>query len=213
MDTPKKTKKDSKLTETKKALDSPIEAPGSDPFDPERLRLTQDFVNSVGVKRALLTVPVRKPSKEDWIRVHPSEAYRVETAVIELKEDREIYLADPVLWPELATEVTFGPRALFTAINRQNVVFLWPIRLPGPDGRDNPWNRSALEAATVAMNNWARVVSNMSLGAYEVWESTAPIPDPEWPEQSLRELLQIAFKDRFITSMDHPVLKRLRGEA
>ena len=33
-----------------------------DPFDPERLRLSQDFAATVGVKKALLTVPVRKPS-------------------------------------------------------------------------------------------------------------------------------------------------------
>ena len=32
------------------------------------------------------------------------------------------------------------------------------------------------------------------------------------PEESLGELLKIAFKSRYIDSFDHPVLKRLRGE-
>jgi hypothetical protein len=204
-----------KKSKTDRSNENVDKSPGSkplDPFDPERLRLTQNFADSISVKKALLSVPVRKPSKEDWVRVHPNESYHVETGVIELKDDREVYLVDPALWPELATEATFGPRALFTAINRQGVAFLWPVRLPGPDGRDNQWNRSALEAATAAMKNWVRVVSNMSLGAYEIWESTGPIPDPEWPEQSFRELLQIAFKDKFIQTMDHPVLKKLRGE-
>ncbi|MBL7186843.1 MAG: hypothetical protein ISS70_11010 [Phycisphaerae bacterium] len=184
-----------------------------DPFDPERLRLSQDFASTVGVKKALITVPVRKPANEWWVRVHPDESYRVETAVVELKEDREVYLVDPALWPELSTEATFGARALFTAVNRQGVLFLWPIRLPGPDGKNNEWNRSSLEATMLASSKWVRVTSNMSLGAYEVFEATAEIPEPSWPERSFGELLKIAFKDKFIQTVDHPVLQKLRGEA
>src|SRR5215470_7174713 len=61
-----------------------------DPFDPARLRLTQNFVTSVGVKKAIVTIPVRKPAKEWFIQTHPDPAYRIETAVLELKEDREL---------------------------------------------------------------------------------------------------------------------------
>ena len=52
----------------------------------------------------------------------------------------------------------------------------------------------------------------MNLGAYEIWESTASLPDPRWPELSLQELLRTAFKDRYIADLQHPVLQRLRGE-
>ena len=75
-----------------------------DPFDPARLRLTQDFAADLGVKKTLLTVPVRKPTKEWWVRTHPDSDYRVQTLVLELKEDQEIYLIDRDLWPELGTE-------------------------------------------------------------------------------------------------------------
>src|SRR5262249_52749602 len=108
---------------------------GPDPFDPASLRLSQGFAASIGVKKALLAVPVRKPDKSWFVRVHPQEEYRLQTAVIELKEDRETFLVDRSLWQELATEATFSPRALFTAVNRQGVLFLWPIRLPGADGK------------------------------------------------------------------------------
>ena len=195
----------------------PAGGPGSDsrpadPFDPGRLTLSQDFAAGLGVKRALLTVPVRKPAKEWWVQVHPDEAYRIQTAVLELKEDRETYLVDPDLWSELATESTFSPRALFTAMTRQGVVFLWPIRLPGPDGRIDEWSRSALEAATMAAGQWVRVAANMHLGAYEVFTATANLPDPEWPDVPFKQLLQVAFKDRFLNKLEHPVLQRLRGE-
>jgi hypothetical protein len=183
-----------------------------DPFDPATLRLSQDFGASVGVKKALLTVPVRKPDKSWFIRVHPGEDYRLQTAVIELKEDRETYLVAPALWPDLATEATFGPRALFTAVNRQGVLFLWQIRLPGPDGKLDEWSRTALEAAERATRGWVRVAANMALGAYDVFEASGQLTEPAWPEVPLRELLRVAFRERFIDSLDHPVLRKLRGE-
>jgi hypothetical protein len=166
----------------------------------------------LGVKKALLTVPVRKPAKEWFIQVHPDESYRLQTAVLEWKEDREVYLVDPTLRSELAAEATFSPRALFTSITRQGVLFLWPIRLPGADGRLDEWNRSALEAANMAQKRWIRVFANMHLGAYEVHYATGDIRAPEWPAAPFADLLRVAFKDKYIATLDHPVLRRLRGE-
>jgi hypothetical protein len=182
------------------------------PFDPAALRLSQDFAADLGVKKALLTLPVRKPDKAWFVRVHPSEDYRLQTAVVELKEERETYLVAPTLWSELSTEATFSPRLLCTAVNRQNVLFLWPIRLPGADGKLDDWNKSALQAAQLAEKKWVRVTANMSLGAYDAYQATGPIPEPKWPEQPFAELLRLGFKDRYIDRQDHPVLRRLRGE-
>lgn len=184
-----------------------------DPFDVSRLRLSQNFMAAAGVKKVLNTVPVRKPSKEWFVRTHPDPKFHIETCVIELKEDSEIYLVDRSLWEAVGAESTFGPRALITTINRQGVLFLWPIRLPGADGRIDDWNRSALEASRSAAEKWIRVQSNRSLGAYEIFEARAEWGEPEWAVLSFGELLRIAFKDRFIQSEDHPVLRRLRGEA
>ena len=175
----------------------------------DQLRLSQDFHNQVGVKKAILTVPVRKPNRQWFVRVHPDTEWRLETAILELKDERETYLVDPALWPELPGE--FIPTVLFTAVNRQGVVFLWPVRLPGDDGRGNHWHRSAIKAATMAMTSWVRLAANMSLGAYEVFEATAELPAPTWPDKDFQALLEIAFKDHYIQSLDHPVLRRLQG--
>jgi hypothetical protein len=188
---------------------SPAAAP--DPFDPASLRLSHDFA-ALGVKKALLTVPVRKPDKSWWVRVHPGDDYALQTAVIELKEERETYLVAPALWPQLAAEATFSPRALFTTINRQGVLFLWPIRLPGSDGKVDAWSQSALEAAQKARKGWVRVAANMALGAYEVWEASGDLGEPDWPDKPFRELLATGFKGKLIDSVDHPVLRKLRGE-
>ena len=127
------------------------------PFDPAALRLTGDFTAASGVKKVLLTVPVRKPDKSWFVRTHPQDDYRIETAVIELKEDRETYLVARPLWPALATEGTFSPRALFTAMNRQGVPFIWPCRMPGLDGKLDEWSRTALEAASRARRLWVQI--------------------------------------------------------
>ncbi len=189
-----------------------IETEKPDPFDPAALRISQDFAADAGVKQVLATIPVRKPGKQDFIRTHPSEEYRLTTVVIELKDERsESYLVTPDLRDELIGEVI--PVTLFLAINRQGVVFFWPCKLPDLSGRVNAWHESALEAAHLARDGWIRVTADMSLGAYRIFQATGELPDPEWPTESLGELLKIAFKGgKLIDAVDHPVLKRLRGE-
>ncbi len=192
----------------------PTETPATaikagDPFDLANLRLTQDFVETAAVKKLLTTVPVRKPNPQDFIRVHPGHDYRAELAIIELKEDREIYLLTPAIAKQLPGEFTMA--VVFTGINRQGVVFLWPVRLPASDGRTLEWHRSAQEAAERAMGRWLRVKANMALGAYEMFEAASSIPDPEWPALPFNELLRIAFRDRLVDRIDHAVIKRLRG--
>jgi hypothetical protein len=116
----------------------------TNPFDPSRVRLPQNFAKTVGVKKAPINVPVRKPNKQELVRVHPSDDYRLETVVLELKAERETYLVAPELWPELPGELT--PKVLFTTINRQGVLALWSVRMPGDGGRQNvdpePWSTS-----------------------------------------------------------------------
>ena len=183
----------------------------SDRWDPSALKISQNFVESAGVKKALLTVPVRKPTRQEFVRIHPDSQYQLETLTLELKEDRELYLVDPDLWNLLPGEVV--PKLLVTAINRQGVLFLWPIRLPGEDGKLDQWNHSAIQASQLASKHWVRVAANMHLGAYECFEAMGEIPEPCWPEQSFRDLLEIAFTDRYIDNETHPVIQRLRGLA
>ena len=100
---------------------------------------------------------------------------------------------DLPLLPDIARELPgeFLPVVLYTAINRQGVIRLWPVRLPAPDGRVNEWHRSAREAAILAMERWIRVKANMPLGAYDIFEASSTIPDPDWPSLSFEDLLRI----------------------
>ena len=165
----------------------------------------------LGVKRVLTTLPVRKPGRQEFVRVHPDEAYRLETGLLELKEDREFYLLHPAVRPELADEMV--PVRLHLAVARSGAVFLWPVRLPGPDGRRNAWHDSAEKAALLATKQWVRLSANMAAGGYDTFTASAALAEPEWPELTMAELLKLAFADRYVTSLDHPVVRRLRGLA
>jgi hypothetical protein len=190
--------------------DAPEANPSPNPFDPASLRLDQSFPDLVGVKKLLTTVPVRKPNRQDFVRVHPGPAYRLTpAAIIEVKEEREIYLVRPDMAPAVTGE--YVTATLYTTISRQGTLFLWPVKLPSSDGRHNEWHRSATEAAERATTKWVRVTASMSLGAYEIFEARGAFSEPVWPDFSFEEILKIAFRERLVDRPDHPLVQRLQG--
>ena len=56
-------------------------------------------------------------------------------------------------------------------------------------------------------------MSNKALGAYEILTAPPGLPDPEWPQdKTLDDLLNIALgSGYFVDSLEHPVIKKLRG--
>jgi hypothetical protein len=183
-----------------------------DPFDPAALRINPNTAaGAIGVKRKLVTLKVGKPDKMEFCRVHPDESYRIDTAIVEDKINRESYLVTPALWPELPDFIQLV--RLCVAVNRHGTTFLWPAKLPDPNGRPMDWHTSMLEAQELAINSWVRVQADMAAGSYAVFEATGNLPDPEWSDLTMAEMLKLAFKTRFIDSMNHPFLQELFGAA
>ena len=182
-----------------------------DPFNPAALRLDADYGAGIGVKKVISTIPVRKPGKQEWFRVHPGDDWRIQTAIFELEADRETYLVDRSLWGELSGEIS--PALVLVCVNRAGDLFLWRCKLPGPDGRPNTWNESALRIAQSAEAQWTRMAANMAAGFYEHFAPAADLPDPEWPQLTFPQILRIAFQGRMIDSLEHPVVRQLRGQS
>lgn len=181
------------------------------PFSPATLRLEADYSEGLGVRKVISTIPNRKPNKSEWFQVRPGDAWRLQTAVLELERgvERSTYLVARPLWADLSGEIT--PALLLTCLNRANDLFLWRIKLPGPDGRSNTWTDSALQIAKAAETTWCRMVSDTTNGIYTHYVPAATLPEPKWPELTFDQILQIAFRDRLIDSLDHPVIRELRG--
>lgn len=178
-------------------------------FDLNALRLPQNYGEALTVKRQITRVPVRKPSKADFFRSHPDSTWQLPIMVLELPEEREIYLLSPDVWdllPELQRTVL-----LVTAVDRRGNAFLIPIPLPGPDGRRNSWHDSLAAVVKAAEKNWVRIIANMNIGGYDMLVAEADLGEPVWPDISFDELVEIAFRGKIIDSPSHPVLQQLMG--
>ena len=176
----------------------------------EAIRLEQNFDTMIGAKQVISVVSVRKPNGQEWFRVHPNEDWRQQTAVLHLKEGDEYYLVHHDLQVAIWDEIE--PVMLFTAINRQGEVFVWPVRLPKGDGRTDTFMESDMGAAKEAEAKWTRRQWVPENKAHKVSVANGLTEKPVWPEITFQELIQKAFKDRYIWDLNHPVLKGLRGD-
>lgn len=175
----------------------------------EALRLRQDFAANLGVRKLLVQVPVTKPRRGWFVRARPGAEWRERVAMIVLKEEGESYVVHPSLAADLPDDVTYF--TLATAINRHGTVFLWPLREPNRSG--DSWADSAFAACARAETHWLRLNANMRASAYDVFEATGKLLEPEWPEESFEQLFRLAFRDRVIESIDYPVIRQLKGAA
>jgi hypothetical protein len=52
----------------------------------------------------------------------------------------------------------------------------------------------------------------MHAGGYDVYEAEGALPEPEWPANNIDKLVNVAFRGKIITSLDHPVIQTLLGK-
>ena len=142
--------------------------------DFSRFRLSQNFGSVSGVRKKLTTVPVRKPNKTQFVRVHSEN--KLDTMLLKYGDNGEdLYLIDPDVMQEV--EDLAKPYRLSQAIDRQNNVFIWPLAIPDGD-RPLNWHLSAMEAASNEEVEWTRMQANMSLGAYEIFAAEQDLGAP-----------------------------------
>ncbi|MBN2644375.1 hypothetical protein [Trichloromonas sp.] len=179
-------------------------------FNIETLALPQDFQNMSGAKKLWTTIPVRKPGKTEFFRVLDDDAYTLRTAIIELKEESETYLVDGALLSDLSEFIV--PVQVVVALTRMGSLMVWPLKLP--QERHNAWHATALQAAELAKKKWICMRANMSAGCYDILEATAALPEPEFPtaELSFERMLELAFANYYVNSLNHPLIRRLTGQ-
>lgn len=203
-----------KLEETKKEKKK---EPIIEDINLEALKLNNEIVPSV---KLFTIVPVRKPLKQEFFRVREGEEWQFSTKVLDLQEEREMYLVHPSLWEVLSIELK--DMVFFTAINIDRVTFLIPVTILGEGRRKNKWIESLLRNIEIAKTKWIRSASNSKVGAYEVIEAIHNLGEPNWPETvvtrdrdvvpfSMDILVKTAFHDKYIKDLEDPIIKRLLG--
>lgn len=199
-------------TENKvKSLNNPSATSVPDPFDPSRFRLNPS-TQIVCTTKVLTTVRVDKPGIADFVRTSTKSDHWLPVAILDLKDGEGTYLLTPEIHAALSTEPTVRVVTLVLYVGKNGVVGLWPLTIPNENARQNSWHVSAFQAATFAKDTWIRVRSNMDTKSYET--IIAEFYDlPTWPKETMQQLLGIAFRNRVIDSLDHPILRRLRGQS
>jgi len=179
-------------------------------FDPSIFRITPGPTSEVRTERHLSIIPVRKPGKQDYVRVHPSERFRHPCGLFMLKGDERPYMVAPHIYDAFQEDMKLVELRL--TIDRQGHLLLWPVPQPPVEGKEHSYNFSQRAAADEAEDQWLRMYSIQSLGQYESKTAESNIPDPEWPDRTMTELLEIAFSDEhIIDKLEHPAIKTLLG--
>lgn len=182
------------------------------PFDLEALRAVPDL--DIDVEKILTTVPVRRPNKNEFFRVHNDADYVIDGYVLEHESemDRTMFWVAPNVRAALVEHLR--KVRLFTCIDKRSNVFLWPAKLPTVDGSAaaRSWYLSGLRAAEEAKRVWVKITGNRSLGAYNISVARGELGAPQWPDHTFQELIELAFHDKVIDSMGHAVVREINGE-
>jgi hypothetical protein len=185
----------------------PAAFPGEDTGSAEKYMKSTGELDIKPVKR-LGSIEVRKPKKSEWFRSH--EKMFTEVYVIQKESTRDFYVIDL----ELAREVGEEARAayLIACISDEGACFLWPILKPRGDAVGLQLYENDLADLSLSRSTWIRRQWAMGPKSYKV-DQTNSEKVPEWPQnQNIVDWVNKAFRGRFIDSLDHPLLCRLRGE-
>jgi hypothetical protein len=159
-------------------------------------------------KKTILTMPVGKPSKQHFFRVHKKLEYPA--YVLDWEDERISYLITPQIAELIPNQVKY--KILYVAIYETGSPFLLSVIQPDSEGRWNNWHQSLSEAVTLAKKQWIRLEADLTTQGYNIIHAIGDYGAPEWPNMTIEQYLAIAFKNTQIKDENHPRIKELFGQ-
>jgi hypothetical protein len=156
-------------------------------------------------------VGLGRPKRSDWIRTHPDPSHCRPLTLLENPKRKWSFFG--VAADLQGLEELDGELATFTAITTVTLngdMLLWILRRGGGFGGENLWVESAKEAARQARTAWVRVKAGTD--RYKKVVARGKLSEPDFRGWSFQDVLTRALKGRMITTVDHSVLRMLRGE-
>ena len=179
----------------------------------DRVKVKASQQSVIGVTTEYTVIPIRNPKPDEFFRVTPGEGYSMNVNILQMKTDNEWYLVDEDILPEIQLESQLKVMQLYVCVTQNSTPFICLIPLPDSDGKLNSWHESGHKSMEEAKNFWVRRQADKSNGSYLITKAiNAQLPDPRWPSEPLEDLIEKAFDRYYIDTIDHPVLRRLRGE-
>lgn len=180
-----------------------------DEIDLEKFTYRENFASASELQREMTFVPVRRPDPQSWVYISSKPEMRINVAVLELKQQRETYLVKPEV--ALSLDGDISHRMLVPYADREGGFFLWAVRFTDSRGNLDSWTTSALRICQEYCDRWIKIKSKMNTGCYEVTLAPVEAPAPEWPMGGIKFLVNRAFRNKVISSLDDPIVKRLKG--
>ncbi len=166
-------------------------------------KLLVDGETSTGTQS---NIPIKKPGNKIFFRVHPDPSYRLYDVPVFEEEGGDIYLPELELPDDVLEFVTH--MNLFTALSHRGKAFVWKFK-----ATDTSWLHSSLRVAKRATEEWIRIKADFETGGYNIFTAPEPLHSkkPNFPTMSPEEIFTLAFDSRRITSVEHPLIRSLRG--
>jgi hypothetical protein len=171
----------------------------------------EEFTNA---EEGTSTVECRRPPKGIFFTVRP-ETDRPwqdrEFYFVLVLEGRDPLVVAPDIAKEKSDEDTIRPILLVRYVTMAGEEGLWPVKLDQPEGKTNRWNKSALTILELAGKKWVRIVSAKKEYRYQVSKRDFEKTPPRFSSRSFKELIDEAFKDRVVASLDHEIWEVLEN--
>jgi hypothetical protein len=223
--------KDEEVPSPKTAKPAPEPEPWSDAPEPsgreslipgidlDAIALDDDYADEMDDGGSLVGLPVTKPRRDWFFRAHPTLFKNVKLLNVKDGPDRGYYIVMPAVWPLFRMQgndhVALFPCRLTLCISRECGLFLWPLKLQEKNfaNRIDEWAQAALRICKAAETQWVKMYTRPGANCYSYVSAEGLKVEPKWPEQSLGELAELAFKDRILSDPNDPLILRLLGKA
>jgi hypothetical protein len=195
-----------------------MQVPKPEAFNLDKFRSVQ-APTGANVETLVTALPhYRIADARDWVRLHPNEEtyWSPELCFVNVTIKGQKRDTLHLITEELAMRYLPSQRIqrfrLALASKPHDVFFLCYVPT---QNLDNMWNLTARQGCEQAKSLWTEVTSRKAEGveAYKIAfaRDKDAFPQPNWPQQSLAELIHVTFTGRMITTDDHPALLRLIG--
>ena len=178
----------------------------------ESSRLNNSQYQSIANHQALPVLnAVSAPTHEECLEQPFFRTLRdtFNTVVVECKESKELYIVLPSVYEKHYQNLgIYKPVSLYVAINRKGEIQIIPLRLPTANEPGDWWTLTLERALSQAYHYWTLLIPNYRKERYEVFTRAYLHLPPVWPDRSVPEFVEIAFKGKIIDRADHPVLVR-----
>jgi hypothetical protein len=199
---------DSNLNRESASLPKPAPV---DPFDPMNLGISTDYAAAINAKASTKPFELRAPNDQEFFRTSPRENHHLVVGSIADKQDMgKVYIVSGVLLEEVKLKFPKAVRAvkLVLAQTLAGTSLVWPV--PLAEDRGGKWNSTQRAACDQGKTRWTNKTSGR--GEYDIVTVNNP-KEVDWDFfPPFRDILRQAASEHLIDSLEHPLLKKLRGE-